>query len=113
MKLKHLEIKHKQYYSSKPDKDEYDGSIEFFNQDGHAMKIVLNEEQMAAIVGLAAEAIVDATKMAAQAIVTSFKPHLQVEHETKFNRSAPLDCIGVQIDDSGGNRLGKSSVSDQ
>jgi len=78
MKLKNLEIKHRQYYSDKPTEEKYSGKVEFFNEKGEALTIVLREDQLAGIVELCSTGIVSAAKEAAQSIVASIKPALQV-----------------------------------
>ena len=79
MKLKTIEIKHKQYYQDKPTEDKYEGKVSFFNEKGESLQIVLREDQLAGIVDLCAAGIVQAAKEASQSIVASMTPALQVE----------------------------------
>jgi hypothetical protein len=79
MKLKSLEIKHQQYYSANPTDGKYAGKIEFFNDQGAALTVVLREDQLAGIVELCSAGIINAAKEAAQAIVATFNPVLQIE----------------------------------
>lgn len=79
MRLKNLEIKHKQYYSDNPTEAKYNGKVEFFNEKGEALTIVLREEQLAGIVELCSAGIVAAAKEATQSIISTFNPALQIE----------------------------------
>src|ERR1700722_17836096 len=79
MKLKNLQIQHKQYYSPAPTEDKYTGKVEFFNEKGEALTIILRDEQLAGIVELCSAGIVSAAKEAAQSIVAAFNPVLQIE----------------------------------
>ena len=81
MRLKSLNIQHIQYYSDNPDNDKYKGKIEFFGEKGESLGITLSEDQLAGIVELCAGGIVKAAQEAAQAIVTSMKPTLQIEQQ--------------------------------
>lgn len=83
MKLRTLEIKHENYYTDKPSVGRYQGKISFFNEKGEGMTIVLREDQLAGIVEICAEGLVSAAKEAAQSIVTSLNPVLQIEQSTK------------------------------
>ena len=79
MKLKNLNIQHKQYYSSNPTEDKYSGKVEFFNEKGEAITIILRDDQLEGIVELCGSAIVSAAKEAAQSIAASIIPALQIE----------------------------------
>ena len=79
MQLKRLQITHKEYYTDKPQRNEYDGKVEFFNQKGDALTIILTTDQLAGIVEICSGAIVTAAKEAAQSIVASLTPALQIE----------------------------------
>lgn len=83
MKLKCIEIKHKQYYSDKPTEDKYEGKIAFFNEKGEGLQIVLREDQLAGIVEICSAGIVSAAKEAAQSIVASLTPTLQIEQQPR------------------------------
>lgn len=86
MKLRTLEIQHENYYSDKPSTDRYKGKVSFFNEKGEGMTIVLREDQLAGIVEICAGGLVSAAKEAAQSIITSMNPVLQIEQaETKPN----------------------------
>lgn len=81
MKLKNLQIQHQQYYSSSITQDKYNGKVEFFNEQGAALTIVLRDDQMAGIVEICGEALVKAAKEASQSIITSLTPSPQLEHD--------------------------------
>ena len=81
MKLRTLEIKHEHYYNDQPRTDKYIGKISFFNEKGEGMTIILRDDQLASIVELCADSLVNATKEAAQSIVASLNPTLQIEGE--------------------------------
>lgn len=78
MKLKNLQIQHKQYYTANPTEDKYSGKVEFFNEKGEALTIVLRDDQLEEIVELCGSAIISAAKEAAQSIVSSISPARQI-----------------------------------
>ena len=80
MKLKYIEIKHENYYTDKPTTDRYSGKVAFFNEKGEGLNINLREDQLAGIVDICSAGIVKAAQEAAQSIVASMKPEMQIEH---------------------------------
>ncbi len=87
MKLRKLEIQHVNYYSDKPSCDKYEGKISFFNEKGEGLTIVLREDQLAGIVEICSAGIVTAAKEAAQGIVSSLNPALQIE-QSNLNKNS-------------------------
>lgn len=80
MRLKELNIQHENYYSDKPSSDRYKGKVSFFNEKGESLGINLREDQIAGIVEICAGGIITSAKEAAQSIVASVTPDLQIEH---------------------------------
>lgn len=68
MKLRKLEIRHKEYYSDNPKSDVLEGTVEFFNDKGQALQIKLEQRHMEGILSLCASALNSAAKEACEAI---------------------------------------------
>lgn len=87
MKLKSLSISHHESWRDKPDGDKYNGKVEFFNAKGESLTIQLREDQLAGIVEVCSAGIVQAAQEAAQSIVASLNPVLQIEQEIQASDS--------------------------
>ena len=77
MILKNLQIQHKDYWRAEPQQHDYQGKIEFFNQKGEALTIILTEEQLHEVVDICTSAIVKAAQAAADSIKGSFMPMIE------------------------------------
>lgn len=81
MKLKNLQIQHKEYWKESPTIEQYTGKVQFFNIKGEALTIQLREDQLAGIVELCSAVIVKAAQEASQSIVASVNGLLQIESQ--------------------------------